>query len=1027
MVVATANPRSPAAERPAGGTLHGMWLADSSAMAFWWEAAPPLPAAGTPTRHPGCRAFAELQRALPRELDLFEEERVVLLPTAAGQPLPAGTQTPPPGTQLRAWVVDTGESIADCVFEVLGGLPLTDPPAGWPPWGPSLRYWRLAAAFAQELATSRRVVPGVARLESRHYPAWQAIFDEEAEGAFRRLAAAMPPVCRAVQAIGAEEELQQDPERLLLAFLDAGVDHLLRQRLRPRHAKLQVRPRSEQPCHRQWLQALRAGQLGPLTAPEREATDFGDKVNAWTEFLRPSRLRTAWRLGLELAAPAREDGPWPLTYLLCSAMNPALRLPAEQVWEPGPAGAVSRLAPRAAETLLTDLGVAAELFPPIRASLTDRCPTGCELNRVEAAEFLEDRAALLRRQGFLVVLPPWWDETQTRLHAHLGLEGGGSARDRQALLGVHEVVKFRWQLALGDAPLGLDELQQLARSQRPLVFHRGAWRRLDLNTLNRSLNFLTRHGQQGETTLAKVLRLEADWRREAEGVDIELRLAQLGEQGEAFAPGFHEKVGELALFRGSLRPYQERGLAWLLEVRRLGFGACLADDMGLGKTVQMIALFAWDKERDPGPGPSLVVCPMSVVGNWVKEIARFCPALAVMVHHGSDRETEEEFQVTASRHDVVITTYNLVTRDAPSFQRVHWRYLVLDEAQNVKNPATKQATAARALRARCRFCLTGTPIENRLAELWSILHFLNPGYLGTLGSFRRSFALPIERERDRTRADLLQRLIRPFVLRRLKSDRAIICDLPEKLEQKVYCNLTAEQAALYQAVVDEMLQRLDRSQGMERKGLVLSTLTKLKQITNHPVHFLRDQSEFTAERSGKLQRLDAMLANLLAGGEKALIFSQFTEIGEAMRQHLAARFGVEVLYLHGGSAKASRDEMVQRFQLADGPPLFLLSLKAGGIGLNLTPATHVFHFDRWWNPAIEDQATDRAFRIGQHANVQVHKFIAVGTVEERIDQMIEDKKNLADNIISSGESMLTELSTAELQEAFALSRDAVVE
>jgi SNF2 family DNA or RNA helicase len=465
-------------------------------------------------------------------------------------------------------------------------------------------------------------------------------------------------------------------------------------------------------------------------------------------------------------------------------------------------------------------------------------------------------------------------------------------------------------------------------------------------------------------------------------------------------------------------------------LRQYGLGACLADDMGLGKTPELIACLLHEHVANNGAlqsGPTLVICPMSIVGNWHRELQRFAPTLSVMIHHGLERLSGEAFTEEAIKHDVVITTYSLALRDKEHLASIEWDNVVVDEAQNIKNEAAKQTQAIKQLKAKHKIAMTGTPVENRLSELWSIMQFLNPGYLGSAVDFRKSFATPIERFHDAERATTLKRLIQPFVLRRLKTDKEIIRDLPDKMEMKVFCNLTQEQASLYEAVVKEMIEKIEEAEGIERKGLVLATLMKLKQICNHPAQFVGDGSSLM-RRSGKLSRLEEMLEEVLAEGDKALIFTQFAEMGTLLRPYLEERLGCEVLFLYGGTPKKQRDMMVQRFQEERrGAQLFLLSLKAGGVGVNLTAANHVFHFDRWWNPAVENQATDRAFRIGQKRNVQVHKFVCVGTLEERIDQMIEQKKELAESIVGSGENWLTEMSTTQLKELFALSREAIGE
>ena len=422
----------------------------------------------------------------------------------------------------------------------------------------------------------------------------------------------------------------------------------------------------------------------------------------------------------------------------------------------------------------------------------------------------------------------------------------------------------------------------------------------------------------------------------------------------------------------------------------------------------------------------LLVCPTSVMGNWQKEAARFTPALPVLLHHGTRRAKKEAaFKKEAKQQAIVVTGYPLLHRDFDLLKQIKWGAVILDEAQNIKNPETKQAKAARSLKADHRIALTGTPVENNVGELWSIMEFLNPGFLGTQAAFKRQFFLPIQTDHDPEATHRLKRLTGPFILRRMKTDKTIIDDLPEKLEMIVFTTLTKEQASLYRAVVKETTSALDDSEGIQRKGLILATLLKLKQVCNHPAQFLHDGSAI-AGRSGKLARLTEMLEEVYEVGERTLIFSQFTEMGTMIKRHLQETFGREVLFLHGGVPQKQRDRMVERFQQdRDGPPFFLLSLKAGGTGLNLTRANHVFHFDRWWNPAVENQATDRAFRIGQTRNVQVHKFVCMGTVEERIHDMIERKQAIVESIVGASENWITELSTSDLKKLFRLRKEAV--
>ena len=590
------------------------------------------------------------------------------------------------------------------------------------------------------------------------------------------------------------------------------------------------------------------------------------------------------------------------------------------------------------------------------------------------------------------------------------------------------MVDFRWKLALGDQTLEPQEFARLAALKVPLVRVRGEWVELRPDQVEAAMRFWQEQQTGEEMELRRALRMGLAEEGEVGDlpvvkVDAEGKVRDLLRQLSGGEP-----LAELPPpegLNGDLRPYQVRGFSWLAFLRRWGLGACLADDMGLGKTVQAIALFLRDLEAGQSDAPVLVVCPTSVVGNWAREIARFGPKLGVMVHHGSDRLSGEEFLTASEEVDVVISTYALARRDEKILRQVDWRGVVLDEAQNIKNPAAKQTQAIRRIGSGYRVALTGTPVENRLSELWSIMQFLNPGYLGSQKAFRSNFALPIERYQDKEAADRLRTLVQPFILRRVKTDPTIIQDLPEKMEYKVYCTLTSEQATLYQAVVEDAMDDVEESEGIQRKGLVLSMLTRLKQICNHPAHFLGDGSALP-DRSGKLARLGEMLEEVLAVDDRALIFTQFAEMGTLLQQHLQETFGGEVLFLHGGTPAKHRDRMIVRFQEErHGPSLFVLSLKAGGLGLNLTRANHVFHFDRWWNPAVENQATDRAFRIGQTKDVWVHKFVCVGSLEERIDALIESKKALAESVIGSGEGWLTELSTDQLRDLVALSREAI--
>ncbi|MEO3746110.1 SNF2-related protein [Plantactinospora sp. B5E13] len=717
--------------------------------------------------------------------------------------------------------------------------------------------------------------------------------------------------------------------------------------------------------------------------------------------------------------------PWRIEFALQAADEPSLIVGADRIWASGadlPALARQLAAPQ--EILLTELGRASRLWPELEDALRTAAPEAMELDTEGAHRFLRHGAPVLHAAGFGVLLPSWWQRPGARLGARLRARSRtapGTVAGRSAL-GMAALVDYRWELALGDQPLTADELTALATLKTPLVRLRGQWVELDPKRLAAGLRLLR---TTGELSVGDLLRLGLADQDDPAALPV-LAVEADGPLGDLLAGQAERHLAERDApegFRGALRPYQRRGLAWLAFLQSLGLGGILADDMGLGKTVQLLALLAGDP---PDSGPTLLVCPMSLVGNWQREAARFTPELRVHVHHGAERVRGPEFTAAVRDADLVVTTYSLAARDAAALAEVDWHRIVVDEAQSIKNAATRQAVAVRSLPARHRVAVTGTPVENRLADLWSIMEFANPGLLGGATTFKKRYAEPIERHGDDEAAARLRRITGPFVLRRVKTDSSIISDLPEKLEMEVLCNLTREQASIYQAVVDDMLAKIESSEGIERRGLVLATMTKLKQVCNHPAQLLRDGSALSG-RSGKLARLEEITEEILAAGERALLFTQYAEFGGMLRAHLAARFGREVLFLHGGVGKADRDTMVARFQDETGPSLFVLSLKAGGTGLTLTAANHVVHVDRWWNPAVEDQATDRAFRIGQRRAVQVRKFVCAGTVEEKVAAMINEKRGLAAKIVGSGEQWLTELSTAQLRDLFALESGAVVE
>ncbi|MBI4286301.1 MAG: DEAD/DEAH box helicase [Chloroflexi bacterium] len=933
---------------------------------------------------------------------------------------------------LKPWHVNT-LALGPGALDFLISLP-DEPPHGFA-FGSSLRFWVEATKLSLELLSRQCFVPTLKEDKGDKRKAcravWEAVTNEGDTRRVQTLANAMPPVCRAF--LSPEGKGPPVASDLVSGFLNQTIDAFVRRSLSAASLRPPHRGRSAVTLPEQWVRALSA-EDAQLKAANRDIAKFSRELTAWLSQVQPSLRDTPFRTCFRLDSPGDDADGWQVSFHLQASDDPSLLVPAEKVWgtRSGVVTFLKRRFENPQERLLADLGRASRVFPAIEESLKTARPVAIPLNTERAYAFLRQSAPLLEQSGFGVLLPAWWQKPAARLSVKLKLQPKRDGKTASGLLGMDSLVTYDWEIALGDKTLPPEEFEKLAELKVPLVRIRGQWVELRPGEIEAAIAFFhKKYG--GEMRLGEALRIGLG--QEASGAGLPVA----GMTAEGWGSDFLDKAAgsarilEIAppqAFHGELRPYQVKGLSWLAFLEQFGLGACLADDMGLGKTIEFIALMLHeraDRKGKPSPRPTLLVCPMSVVGNWQREVQRFGPSLKVMVHHGADRLSGRAFEREARRHDLVISTYALVHRDEGLFSRISWERIALDEAQNIKNPAAKQTQAIKKLRANRRVALTGTPVENRLSELWSIMDFLNPSYLKSATDFRASFVIPIEKYRNSARAETLKRLVQPFVLRRVKTDPAVISDLPEKMEMKVFCHLTQEQATLYQAIMKEMLERIEDAEGIARKGLVLATLARLKQVCNHPAHFLRDGSKLPG-RSGKLARLEEMLEEVLAEGDKALIFTQFAEMGMMLRSHLRETFGRETLFLHGGTTKDQRDAMVQRFQSGQGgPPLFILSLKAGGLGLNLTAANHVFHFDRWWNPAVENQATDRAFRIGQKRNVQVHKFVCLGTLEERIDQMIEQKKELAESIIGAGENWLTEMSTDQLKQVFALSHEAIRE
>jgi SNF2 family DNA or RNA helicase len=872
---------------------------------------------------------------------------------------------------------------------------------------PSLAWFAQLTAFAVRLVGARRVVPEVLDEGPFTVARWRPVLTAEHNDALAHAAACAPAICRNGTSASTAD------------IVRALVDGLARAVLHHGGWKPELgRQRSSE------VQALRAvfvalAKHDPVV--RSGADDFHDAVTELARSFDRHRSRLAGepvvRGRVRLTLPDDPGDPWLVELELVDDADPGRWCTADDVWNQAPRAVDLAGGERRLPILVRDLTALAETVAPCVPGLADLAtlhePSAVELDLHEADDFIDIAPAVLDRLGIELLGP---EHLVTARVTVRGTATDSPKDDRKARFGKEALVE--WKAVIDDTPISEAELARAEAAGTTLMRAGHRWVRIDPAGLRRAKALLEQQlSAKSAIGAVDLLRLSAGHSPDGE-TPIELLVAEpaIGSgTGDDWIASLLaglpderlEEVEESSAFVGELRHYQRRGLGWMQFLARVGLGGCLADDMGLGKTATTLAHLV---ER---PGPHLVVCPLSVVHNWEAEASRFTPGLSVLVHHGAGRQQGGPALFGLADADIVVTTYGLLPRDLDALVEIDWTTVVLDEAQMIKNPNTKAAKAVRRLRAAQKLALTGTPVENRLSELWAILDACNPGLLGSQTKFREQYAGPIERSNDPEAAARLRALTQPFVLRRTKADRRLLPDLPDKIEQIAYAQLTREQAALYQKVVDQLLVDAKETEGMQRRGRVLAALTRLKQICNHPAHALKDGSRL-AGRSGKLNRFDELVAELLDLDERALVFTQFREMGDLLKTHIRERFAIDAPFLHGGVSRAGRDLMVARFQSGEGPPLLLVSLKAGGTGLNLTAASQVIHYDRWWNPAVEDQATDRAWRIGQERTVNVHKLVCQGTVEERIGQVIDEKRAIADAVIGTGEAWLSELSTEDL-------------
>jgi superfamily II DNA or RNA helicase len=960
--------------------------------------------------------------------------------------IPATSINCPAAPHMREWRVET---LPVEPVDVLDFVPVLSEGGGVSPDGLLVAYGIMSALdlyyvaecarFAMSLLGRACLLPDIRRIkrpdgDERYESFWRPVLFGGDAVRFENMARAMPDILRSYElpagplpasevlyemlgsmidsavrhswtkkiddTLSGRDDMEERLTRALIGLKNTDQDHLALERRSKGKIVNSLNP------HSLWARSL--GWIGETEGLCQSLKSIYPDAREWWDRFE-WLAKAPFKVYLSMKTPGDEDGAWRLEYVM-RFRNTGESVSVREVW--GQFGDSRGSYMR--RYLLMMLGLAGLIVEPILRSLEDRVPDGCEMTRDEAAAFLSVHAKDLEGKGVGIIYPDWWLERST---CPLTLRGRLISRERavrpryEAGAAPHansvRRLKVRWEFAVGGVILSDDERVAVLEEGKSLVWIRGRWR----SVAPAHAMAVRRHGESlpVEGTAEELVRLAVKDRH----IDGFTDAPELEKIYNALRDGMiPEPPAAPDGMRCSLRPYQSAGYSWLSFLSGLGLGACLADDMGLGKTIQTLAMI--QSHRDKGERrPVLLVCPTSVIENWRIEVERFFPGLSTYVQHGRLRKRGLEFMRAIADRAVVLTSYALLQRDLTLYQGINWQGIVLDEAQNIKNPDARQSKAARAIRSDWRVALTGTPIENHAGDLWPIMEFLVPGMLGSRRSFSNSYVKPIQERRDATLMEDLRHRISPFILRRMKTDDDIAPELPRKTETRVYCGLKKEQAALYSDVAESLGRKLSGVLGMRRRGLVIVALTRAKQICDHPSLVTKD-GDFEVTRSAKLERLFSLAEEMHETGDKVLIFTQYAEMGSIMKDQLQERFGRETLFLHGSVPRDARDRMVRRFQEEPGPRFFVLSLRAGGTGLNLTEANHVVMYDRWWNPAVEAQAIDRAYRIGQKRNVHVHLFCCRGTVEERIDEIIESKKDVANRIIEGNDDWITELSDSDI-------------
>ncbi len=1002
--------------------LHLVWLENSF---YTWAETAEIEAVETPF-HPFALSGEDLSLWLEGILDfpISSEDTTILtgyLPSIQNTPIPSPRLTglidiPEGNPSLQACKIPCYPLQFEELL-TLFGMTAISPILGDEIYaGEDLLFWLKIYQWCQQLIANQGYYPTIIQKEGQFFAQWNTYFEDTAEEVLAQFSQIMPSAAACLS------KDRKEPILPLSTSLRESITYLVDQWLRY-HATPIYENDTPPNAQAEWLRAL-TSRHSELNAASYDIPKLNKQIKTWQyTFLIQNTLPV--RLLLQVSEPEGKTNEWPVSFLLQSKQDPSLMIPFAEIWDsPRKIAQLFKLSDaKLTEIVYYLLGSISPILEDLFPLFQEEKPFGILCSSANIYEIFTHRASLLASAGVTVLFPANWTNPQKNLKVVAKVK---SFSDSSGFFSLDRLVSFDWKVSIGDHTLTQKELNELIKRKIPLVRIKGQWVILDQNILQNTLDKLMKPNQQGK--LKDLLQQSMGGLQKQDTLPIEITF---GKGFEVITSILDRSCQDRAISLPNqldkvLRHYQIKGVAWLWSLKHATLNPCLADDMGLGKTLQILTFLAKEKSEKT-VNPSLLICPTAVLENWRQESARFTPSLSLYIHHGTNRLHGAKLTKETQKHDLIITSYALALRDLQDLQKSSWNNLILDEAQNIKNPQSKQTKAIKSLPSQFRVALTGTPIENHVGDLWSLFDFLQPGWLGTADQFQHSFYKPIQTYGNQQQIKTLKQLTDPFILRRVKTDPTIVPDLPEKIESKEYCLLTKEQVTLYESCLAKSMEDIETAEGISRKGKILTLILHLKQICNHPAHYLKESKTFDYHRSGKLKRLWELLTEIILKKEKALLFTQYTEMGELIQPMLQQTISTHTLFYHGGLPRKKRDTILQQFKEDPRFSILILSLKAGGTGLNLMNANHVFHIDRWWNPAVENQATDRAFRIGQKKNVQVHKLICSGTIEEAMDQLLEKKSSIANQIIGTIESLITELSTQELKSLLVLRKESIDE